>query len=582
MGRRTGAPATRSLVGGNSANNIGGDIERGRISAPAPTLQRAIVIDVIIDPNMLTAEQTEGIANTVSNPRFAHVMPTNAIIARIVSNEGGQAARTNTILFPFFSSHFLLPIQPGEMVEVIYDDYSHGGQQLGYWLTRTSMQRTIEDVNYTHADRRFLPGNNPANFTTEERANRSSTQPDPGFPNGGNTTTTLTLPQSGSNNAYNQVLNNATGHLGLDSDGQVETIPLQTFEVVPRWRKRPQELVLQGANNTIMVFGEDRKGGPLGKRDEETPDASGAAGTIDIIVGRGRIIPANDADPNQDFPNTAAWSTENTRGSSETDKARYMTLPGTNALSDNLTEGDPDFVRDAARFYITMQSEADVNFGITEIEFTEDTLPGDEIPQPNAGTLGTLNKSYIVGKADHLRLIARKDEDNNVEGTILLLREGEAEEDLDVIYMSADGIHIDAPKIVLGRGLGDLASAGSDPTPGGEPYIRWSKFRDAVDSLHDEMDTMRTEYKDTFDNLNTTVRTLITALQTSAGTSVCAPFSPDPAFTSLLPQLGPLLLRNIPTDVTTPREIAGPQLDNQNTATNDAVEAAQSEKIFGE
>jgi len=515
-------------------------------------------------------------------------MPTNAIIARIVSNEGGQAARTNTILFPFFSSHFLLPIQAGEMVEVIYDDYGHGGQQLGYWLTRTSTQRTIEDVNYTHADRRFLPGNNPANFTTEERASRSSAQPDPGFPNGGNTTSTLTLPQSGSFNAYDRVLQNATSHKGLKENGQEQTILLQTFEPVPRWRKRPQEFVLQGCNNTIIVLGEDRKGGPWGKRDATTPDASKQAGTIDIIVGRGRIAPAIGEDPNKNFTNTAPWSKQNTRGAGETDKTRYLGLAGTSALSDNLTEGDPDFIRDAARLYITMQSEADVNFGITEIEFTEKTLPNDEIPQPNADAPGTLNKSYIVGKADHLRFIARKDADNSIEGTILLLREGEKSEsdepsegDLSYLYMSKEGLHVEAPKIVLGRGLGDLATAGSDPTPGGEPYIRWSKYRDSVDSLHDEIDTMRTEYKSTFDKLQATINQLITALDTASKASICVPFSPDTAFTLLGAALPPILLK-LPADVADPRSAADGTLPNQNTATNDAVVAAQSKKIFGE
>src|SRR5690606_41899055 len=32
-----------------------------------------------------------------------------------------------------------------------------------------------------------------------------------------------------------------------------------TPEPVPRWRKRPQELILQGSNNTLICLGEDRK-----------------------------------------------------------------------------------------------------------------------------------------------------------------------------------------------------------------------------------------------------------------------------------------------------------------------------------
>ena len=135
MVRSGGGLVSRKLTGAGVSNNIAGDIQNTRKFGQAPTLQRAVVIDVVMDPNLLSDEQITRISRTVNNPKFAHVMPVNAIIAKMTSDAQGTIAKTNTILFPFFSSHFMLPIQPGEIVEVIYDDYSGNGHQVGYWLT---------------------------------------------------------------------------------------------------------------------------------------------------------------------------------------------------------------------------------------------------------------------------------------------------------------------------------------------------------------------------------------------------------------------------------------------------------------
>jgi len=599
MGRRTGTPATRGIVGGSAANRIGGVIESSQTQGGAPALQRAVVVDVIMDPNILTNEQIQGIKEIVNNPRWADVMPVNSIVARVVSNEGGRAARTNTILFPFFSSHLQLPIQAGELVEIIYEDFSYGGQQVGYWMSRTSSMRTVEDVNYTHQDRILLPANNPGNFTSEERQHRNRDQPNPGFPNGGNSPATFALPQSGStDNAYDQILLNATSYKGGDADA----IPLQTFEPVPRWRKRPQELVLQGSNNTLICLGEDRKGDVLGVRAEENPDASGQAGSIDIVVGRGRLPPEPNSDPADVFEgNTAPWVIGNTRNANETDKTRYLRVPGTSRLEDNLVEGDPDLVRDAARIYVTMQSEVDVNYGLTEIEYTEGTLPnGDnhnEIVQPRAGEAGTLNKSYIVQKADHLRLIARKDNDNEIEGTILLLREGEtstsddpSEGDLSYVYISKEGIHVEGPKVVLGRGLAELAAAASDPTPGGEPYIRWSKYRDQVDRMQKEINDLKNALQTQHDNTVAALKDITQAIDTAFAAATAVPYSPVLSLQTVgsaqtLHRLAQILERhNSPLGGGNSSDSGGSN-EVVNTAKDeigDLVEASKSTKIFGE
>lgn len=589
MARRTGTSVSRDLLGGWAGNSVTQDIERIRTAASPPTLQRAVVLDVVMDPNLLSGEQITSITNNVNNPRYASVMPSNSIIARIINNAGGVSGRTNTILFPLFSSHFQLPVQPGEIVQVIYDDYSYGGQQLGYWMTRTSAQRTVEDVNYTHWDRHYQAFNIPAAFTSAERGDRGTTQPDPDFPNGGGTVDTVTLAQSSSrDNPYETIISTATAYLGT-LDNQTSTIPITTPESVPRWRKRPQEFVIQGANNSLIVLGEDRKAGPLGARAEQNPDAKGQAGTIDIVVGRGRILPDVDQNPSDVFTgNTAPYITGNTRNNTETDKAHFLKVQGSSRLEDNPNEGDPDLIRDASRLYISMQTEADINFGITEIDFTENSLPfgddGNEIEQPNSGQSGTLNKSYIIGKSDHIRLIARKDEDNDIEGTILLLREGVAEEDLCCVYIAKEGVHIDGPKIILGRGLATVANAGQDPTPGGEPYIRWSKYRDTIDRMQTEIDDLRGAMQSQHDATKTAITNIVTTIETAFASAIAIPYSPIAALQAI--GSGQIMtntsVRVLSTEIQQGDQNAQQAHENGKNDTDDSVSASRSEKIFGE
>lgn len=604
---RIGRNALRDVSNLTQRNNITSEISNATTfgGGGGPTLQKAVVVDVIIDPNLLTDERLQALRDSVNNPRFVDVMPVNSIVARMVSDSQGRTARTATILFPFFSSHFMLPVQPGEIVSVIYDDYLGSGNAIGYWMTRTSAERTIEDANYTHLDRRFDPTMNPANYSTTERRDRATDQPLPAFPNGGNTPQTFTLSvTSSSDEPYERIVSSATaflnggqGLVSFESDGKT---PLVTPEPVPRWRKRPQELVLQGSNNTLICLGEDRKGSPLGALLKETPDAKGQAGTIDIVVGRGRF-PPSDASATRDSQlsdtNTAPTAPvviENSRGYLETDKAPYRKIAGEARLKDNPIEGDPDFDLDAARLYISMQSNADVNFGLTEIEYTEDTTP---IVQPNEDDVGTINKSYIVGKADHIRIIARSDlsadSSRGIDGTIAIIREGtaeDAEDSLGLIYIDKTGIQIDAARINLGRGLAELAGADGDPTPGGEPYIRWSKFRDTVKRLQEEIDAVRTHLEEQIDVVAQELQNTRSALATSFITTMCIPFSPDPALTAANVQLQAAAA----TFPTGRPAMAGPDntiartnftnntLRNARNDTANDVNAAQSTKIFGE
>lgn len=520
----SGMNVSRRVVGGNTTNQI--DIRDGYTNGSPPTLQKAVVIDVIYDYNMLTDEYKQKLADTVGNFELIEMIPINSIIAKVVSNEEGLSANPYTILFPFFSSHFMLPVKVGEIVHVIYQDYVGRGNKLGFWLSRIHGNRQVEDANYTHLDRQYDPINNLELWSTDNLAKIKSS-PDPSFPNGGDTIDTRTIsPFTTTTNPYDDIIEQSSAAI------------LQTQESVPRWNKRPQELVIQGSNNALICLGEDRGAGV--ERDtsnDELADSKGFAGTIDMVVGRGRFPPASKKEtPELTAPRVIA----NSRGSLETDKAPHRNIdPNGGRLKDNPREGDPDFTNDAARIYVTMQSVADNKFGITNIRFPSATLPVTQ-PTNDEGT-GTINRSYVVGKADHIRLVARKNKDKNIEGTILLLREGEAsdstdgDKDLSYVFLDKNGINIESKKIFLGTAAHENPNESSsisynDDDGPYEPYILWTKYRDTVDNLQDQINELRTKHEEAIKELRDTVARSFAQLSSAlAGGGNSVPYGPNSA-----------------------------------------------------
>src|SRR5690606_12602722 len=102
-----------------------------------------------------------------------------------------------------------------------------------------------------------------------------------------------------------------------------------------------------------------------------------------------------------------------------------------------------------------------------------------------------------------------------IEGTVLILREGTSEEDLCHLFISKEGVHIDGPKIILGRGLADVAGAGDPATPGGEPFVRWSQYRNMHDRLQQEIDELRLALQAQHDHILSTMANIVTTLDSA-------------------------------------------------------------------
>jgi hypothetical protein len=572
MPLRTGL--LREFSGGGAAGAALGSIIN---AAPPPILQRAVVIDVIVDPDLITDEYKQRIINTVTNPDLVHLMSVNTIIAKIVSNNEGNGAGSNTILFPFYSSNFMLPIAAGEMVYVIYEDPSGNGNGVGYWLSRVPGYGTIEDPNYTHNDRRFDPANNIGTYTTREEVERNRSTGPEDFPNGGNVIDSLTLPPDEENpteSTYTVIYNSAPSSVYV------------TPEPVPRWYKRPQELVIQGKNNSLIMLGEDRNGGLDGALSDnpiditKTGGAPRQAGAIDIVAGRGRYLMPPGRNPKggeleQNPPgtdSTAPLVIENTRGYLETDKNPFRNSRENIANPD---EGNPSPMFDAARVYVVQQSKVDENYRLIPgtagngLIFPPECLPNEQ-PEPVAGVHG---RSYVVNKADHVRIIARKEllsaDQPKIAGTVFIVREGKQntnaissdpnalptspDGDLAYILLNKDGkAQIEANEIYLGRA-----------TALEQPYIRYTVYKATIEELQNQINALR-------DHIGTLEETLETAFKTA----IAVPYSNIPS----LYALGDNVLRT---------QVQFQQLDQSITTSDDVIKNiynfnAKSTKIFGE
>ena len=568
---RVNTNLVRSLTGGVG---IGTEIfESALTTGQTPTIQRAVVVDVITDPDILTSAYVEKLRSQVNNPDLAGVMIPNCVLATLAGSAGGTGPENLTILFPLYPSHLMLPIAPGEQVYVIYEDIVVSGTRRGYWLSRIPGYNTFEDPNYTHLDRRFDPTTNPANYSTLDIDDRPDKVSPEKFQNGGNTPETRTIPQKADKaNPYDYIIKNSSAAAFI------------TPEPVPRWKKRPQELVLQGANNALIMLGEDRNGPIDGALVDPPYDITKTlgnpryAGAIDIVAGRGRYVPEPNADPrlvSRTNPpgslSTAPLVVENTRGFLETNKNPFRSRLESKA---NPFEGNPDPLYDAARVYVVQQSRVDENYFLVPINNAGLEYPEGAIANEQPIGTGSLGRSYVVNKADNIRIIARREPQVSadvatIDGSILIVREGAKNENdisadpdtaptapdgtLAYIYFNKEGkVQIEANEIYLGRGTGKE-----------QPYVRYSVYKKTIETLQDEINSLR-------DHIGNLEQTLETAFQTA----VAVPYS---NIASLF-ALGNNVLRNTVNFRTLDNDIQ--QADDK--IKNTYNENVKSTKIFGE
>lgn len=413
------------------------------------------------------------------------------------------------IAYPFFPSHLCMPIKPGERVWMI----ARGDQKEGqfYWMSRVVGLDHTEDANFTfheHVHNYVLEDEDKdavssaiadvENAPEVEKIEDAEKKPQVGAE--GPVTPTedgAIVYQNPSQRAGRGTEDMARGMQDIIKTSRASSA--HRMEPVPRYTKRPGDLVMQGSNNTLISLGTDRgwtsekrpldakekysnayfdpdaeddKPGPNPQTEKKMADEKDKtyqfAGAIDIVVGRGRF-PGNEAKEKTPPKHTEPQVINDNFDVPQTDKNPQATGNKTakqNRL-ENPTEGDPDFMRDAARIYVAQSTHGDLNF-LNQDKPQDDNdnklkynKAGDKTAgvkyDPVPATLDKPGQSYVIAKGDNVRIIARRDKEEEINGSIRIIKEGIPDDEggngRAVILIEPDGtIVIDGPKIQIGSG----------------------------------------------------------------------------------------------------------------------------------
>ena len=421
---------------------------------------RGMVVDIISSVSGLTLrnkniEDYKSLANSENLKSF----PRNTAIVKQITDGASKTNDSEVICYPFFSSHLCMPLKPGECVWFIYENTDHKGS-VAYWLSRTTEPGHAEDVNHTLFARSYRQAAKKQKPSTAERFNGETAE-------------------SAITQTYSYVSPTGDANEIIDTMGFASQVC--RIEAIPRYNKRPGDLILQGSNNSLIMLGEER-----GHSAESTSAVSSTANltnipsglaAIDIVVGRGN------------FASTAGLEILNELGLPEIDKRQ-----------DPPTEGDAHFPTDASRLYLTANSKDIL------LPYHPDKLLNIMLPSTSglSGSLDLKPGSFFVGKADNLRLIARSS------GDIRIVKEPTSGGGIDssaIIFHSDGTLQASARKISLST----YNTAGAK-----EPYVKHSGLVTLLKDLVDEYTSIASDISVFCESFSAAVK-LIPSLATAPG-----------------------------------------------------------------
>ena len=535
-------------------------------AAPVQVLLRAVVVEVLNDMSSFPDEDVDEMKALLESPELLDSAPRNSIIARVITagadkkasdakeaiteeeeqkaEDSGEAVpekdtigKVGVLAYPFFPPHLCMPLKPGEQVWLVAES-PDVPTKLMYWMCRITEPDHVDDINYTHSDRKFSGTLAPK--TSKEKADAATGGGDSDETQGSNTTgqaegekVSFDKNEDGLDDRIFGFPNGTGEDDGYTLAGEFAyedivnvSSAYNSFRLqdVPRYTKRPGDLVIQGSHNTLICLGEER-----GWRHDDNPSESETSnavetdekleekkekvwGTIDMVAGRGRYnwrmldqevdtavseepfspsarVIKNSPDPDE---GREAWVEVN-KNPQESDNAEIN-------RKDNPTEGDPDFFSDAARIIIAHATTADENFNISEPGLTLPTPIGESFGQYELINKENENPSAIVAKSDEIRIIARKLEEGSpvegapeINGSIRIVKEGTPDGDLATIMMLPDGtVQITGAKIVLGRHPDDGGLGADNNGPGegsSQPYVKYQQLEDLLTAMMQDIQT---------------------------------------------------------------------------------------------
>jgi hypothetical protein len=384
---------------------------KGMIKDPVAPFMRMVVVDVISDPTQINENKIAYWQNVlrVKNYQLSTLLPRNAIIAQRVRN-----SRTTfddpMILFPFFPSHFSLPCKPGEIVWAMFEDPNAIENNLGFWFCRIAEPHITDDVNHTHAASRLDESNvktlvNTANGTHKvryEMHNGRVVQYNDGRREVSPGTETISLPNDFSTpDVFEKLIT------------ETDSSKLIQYEPVPRFKKRPGDIALEGTNNALIVLGTDRSGPHANYQTIEQIKQFGniptlpekfkeKAGAIDLVAGRGNasVSAVTGTPPKPGIYPTGgtAVSTTSINSSEKNQREIKKEIAKFPPELVSPTEGDPDYSADSSRILISQRTQVDEKFKLSG--YNSAKLQIADSPQGDAA---------VTIKTDKVRIIARSD-----------------------------------------------------------------------------------------------------------------------------------------------------------------------------
>lgn len=366
---------------------------RGLIKDPPPTFLRYVVLETISDPTLIDKEKIDYWKNVigVSNIKFAGALSRNSIIAQKVRT-GVSDIDPPMFFLPFFPSHLSLPCKPGEFVWTMFEDPTSRIKEMGFWFCKIATPHIADDVNHTH-----FPLQLDESFTTSIQKQTN------------NKNDAIYELRNGKVNLLNGIRSVIQGSefLSLKHSKNVsisfETLVLNSdaskisqYEAVPRFKKRPGDIAIEGSNNTLIVLGTDRQRAisnqtkvpssiaePYRTTVAEHPseDIRGFTGTVDIVAGRGM---------SQSTGGRPVAYKSLTRKNEFLFETLEKKAPPEN-------EGDPDYIDDRSRILVAQRTKVDQKFQINRYLENVNSIKDSDLD------------AAIVIKSDKIRLIARSD-----------------------------------------------------------------------------------------------------------------------------------------------------------------------------
>lgn len=380
---------------------------------------KLIVLDVIFDPQILSAERIRYYKSLgLKTSDFSDKLPRNAILGKQILETYDDSFSQPMFFFPFFPPHLSLPCKPGEHLWGLIERDKTKDVQYGYWFCRITEAWGVDDLNHTHPPRLFEPTLYP---DKKSLVSNAKIKPTFDFSNGHVIIDTKgnRYIQEGSNffsldgiqdqDAYSFLINK--------SEDQINASGLNPGASVPRYKKRPGDIALEGSNNTLIVLGTDRKNvvseynnisiqtdeGPLTIKGPTYPTNDLPFGSIDIVTGRGQ---------NQ---STGGESVENSLNFNELNKVPEVAKKYPN-------EGNPDLIGDVSRIRLSEKTKVD---SVLEIDgFNSSNFSISDSPDGDGA---------ILIKTDKLRFIARKDVE------IMVAMDGQPQENYAAVVIKTDG-----------------------------------------------------------------------------------------------------------------------------------------------